>query len=306
MLSARAGEEARVEGISSGADDYLVKPFGARELRARVRAHIELARARREAAAADERAALILDSVTDAFMALDSDWRFTYMNAEAERINGVKRGELLGKSHWDVFPMAVGTIVDREFRRAVTEQVSVEFENFHEPYRKWFGVRAYPSRDGGLSVYFRDITERKLAENAAQARTEQLKKLAEIASRLHSASDVASLLGVITAEARILIGAKVAVTSVADGDGDRTSVNAVSTPSGTKVAGDTESVPSDAGLYAALKNRYRPLRLTRAQLAEDPEWSTISDYDAGLEAANGWIGAASLARMAGASRASVH
>ena len=67
MLSARAGEEARVEGIQSGADDYLVKPFSARELQARVSAHIELARARREAAAADERAAVVLESITDAF-----------------------------------------------------------------------------------------------------------------------------------------------------------------------------------------------------------------------------------------------
>ena len=170
MLSARAGEEARVEGIQSGADDYLVKPFGARELKARVSGHIELARARREAAAADERAALVLESITDAFLSLDSDWRLTYTNAAAERIIGFSRWELVGKNHWDVFPASVGTIVEVEFRRAMTEQVSVEFENFDHPYKKWFGVRAYPTREGGLSVFFRDITDRKLAENAAQAR----------------------------------------------------------------------------------------------------------------------------------------
>ena len=119
MLSARAGEEARVEGIQAGADDYLVKPFGARELKARVSGHIELARARREAAAADERAALVLESITDAFIALDSDWRLTYTNAAAERIIGFSRWELLGKSHWDVFPASVGTNVEAEFRRAM-------------------------------------------------------------------------------------------------------------------------------------------------------------------------------------------
>ena len=48
------------------------------------------------------------------------------------------------------------------------DQVSVEFENFYQPYKKWFGVRAYPTREGGLSVFFRDITDRKLAENAAR------------------------------------------------------------------------------------------------------------------------------------------
>ena len=60
LLSARAGEEARVEGLEAGADDYLIKPFSARELLARVSAAIELARVRREAAAAEERAASIL------------------------------------------------------------------------------------------------------------------------------------------------------------------------------------------------------------------------------------------------------
>ena len=139
MLSARAGEEARVDGIQSGADDYLVKPFSARELQARVSAHIELARARRAAAAADERAAVVLESITDAFFALDSEWRFTYMNAEAERINGVGRGELLGKNHWEFFAPALGTVVEREYRRAVAEQVAVEFENYYQPYEKWFG-----------------------------------------------------------------------------------------------------------------------------------------------------------------------
>src|SRR5262249_37815038 len=52
LLSARAGEESRVEGMAAGADDYLVKPFSAKELQARVAARLEIARMRREAEAA--------------------------------------------------------------------------------------------------------------------------------------------------------------------------------------------------------------------------------------------------------------
>ena len=52
MLSARAGEEATVEGLAAGADDYLVKPFSPRELLARVRANLELAELRQAAARA--------------------------------------------------------------------------------------------------------------------------------------------------------------------------------------------------------------------------------------------------------------
>ncbi len=165
LLSARAGEEARVEGLERGADDYLTKPFGARELMARIAAHLELSRVRKAAARRERElraeAEAILESITDGFLALDRDWRITYMNAEAERINGVSRAELIGRNHWEVFPASVGTSLEREFRRAMAEGVSVQFEHYYEPWGRWFENKAYPSRDGSLAVYFRDVTERK-------------------------------------------------------------------------------------------------------------------------------------------------
>ena len=170
MLSARAGEEARIEGLEAGADDYLIKPFSARELLARVSATIEVDQVRREVVAAKERVVNTLESITDAFITLDREWRFTYMNAEAERIGGMDRAEVLGRSHWDVYPKAVGTAVYDGFNRAVNEQVAVEFENYYEPWDKWFLVKAYPAPGGGLSVYYRDVTDRK---RAAQALREQ-------------------------------------------------------------------------------------------------------------------------------------
>ena len=149
LLSARAGEEAQVEGLEKGADDYLTKPFGARELLARVAAHLELARVRRAAARRErelrDEAESILESITDGFVALDRDWRITYMNAEAERINGRPREELLGREQWELFPATVGTRLEREFQRAVAERVNVQLE---------YSLRALGSlvRDEGLSV----------------------------------------------------------------------------------------------------------------------------------------------------------
>ena len=179
LLSARAGEEARVEGLDAGASDYLVKPFTARELLARVRAHIEMARVRKygaareaelraEAEAARDQALNILESITDAFVGFDREWRLNYVNGEAERLMGVSRHDLLGKSHWDLFPGAIGTVAEREYRRAVRDQVSVEFEYFHEPWNRWFAIRAFPTQDGGLSNYVRDITARKQIEATLQ------------------------------------------------------------------------------------------------------------------------------------------
>jgi PAS domain S-box-containing protein len=169
LLSARAGEEARVEGLQSGADDYLTKPFGARELLARVGAHLELARVRRQAGEerrrSDQQIRSILESITDAFFALDRSWRFTYVNQQAERLLGRRRDDLLGKLVWEEFAAAVGTDFDRQYHRALAENVTVTFEAFYPPHDRWYEVHAYPSPDG-LAVYFRDANERRRAREA--------------------------------------------------------------------------------------------------------------------------------------------
>ena len=104
-------------------------------------------------------AAHILDSITDAFFGLDSRWRFTYVNAQAERLLFRARADLLGKSIWDEFPEAVGSTFEREYRRAAGEQVAVTFDEFFPPLSSWFEVRVFPSSDG-LAVFFQDATER--------------------------------------------------------------------------------------------------------------------------------------------------
>ena len=158
LLSARAGEESRVEGLEAGADDYLVKPFSARELLARVGAHLEMARFRREAG---ERVTRIMESIPDGLVTHDEEWRYTFVNAPAERLLGRPRSELLGKCVWDEFPSVVGTEVERQLRRAAAEQVVCEFEGRHADWGRWFENRAFPMPEGGIAVYFRDITERR-------------------------------------------------------------------------------------------------------------------------------------------------
>ncbi len=172
ILSARAGEEARVEGLQAGADDYLTKPFSARELLARVGGTLALAKARREAMRREEElkaeTANVLENIAEGFFALDGEFRFTYVNAEAERLNGVRREDLLGRPIWEVFPAILGTRVETEYRRAMSERVPVRFENLYEPWSRWFEIDVYPTDTDGLAIYFRDITDRKRDMEALQ------------------------------------------------------------------------------------------------------------------------------------------
>ena len=130
----------------------------------------------------------ILESVTDAFFALDGKWRFTYVNSEAERVLQRTREELLGKNVWEEFPEAVGSTFYREYHKALREQTTVEFEEYYPPLEIWVDVRAYPSEDG-LSVYFRDATERRQAAERLlfQAQLLDQVKAAVIATDLEGA-----------------------------------------------------------------------------------------------------------------------
>ena len=105
----------------------------------------------------------ILESITDAFFALDREWRFTYVNRQAESLLGRGRGDLLGRSLWVEYPDTLGNVIERNYRRAMGEGVTVEFDEFYPPHDRWYENHLYPSPDG-LSVYFRDITDRKRAE----------------------------------------------------------------------------------------------------------------------------------------------
>ena len=111
----------------------------------------------------------IFESMTDAFIALDVQWRCTYLNAEAERLLHRRRGDLLGKVVWDEFPDAMEETFGQEYRRAVREGVEVTFEAYFEPLDAWFEVRAYPTLAGGLSVYFQNVNARWRAEQEREA-----------------------------------------------------------------------------------------------------------------------------------------
>ncbi len=116
----------------------------------------------------------VLESISDAFFALDRQWRFTYLNGAAEALLSRRREELLGNNIWDEFPQVVGPTFDRESRRAVAEGVTVQFEEFYPPLGAWFSVRAYPTPTG-LAVYFQNANERSLRDEECQRANERFR-----------------------------------------------------------------------------------------------------------------------------------
>lgn len=103
-----------------------------------------------------------LESISDSFLMLDRNWRITYLNAHAEAFFGRPRDAVLGTTLWTLFPEAVGSIFQEQYEQAMTGRQAVHFAGPYAPEQAWVEVDAYPSKHG-LSVYFRDVTDRRLA-----------------------------------------------------------------------------------------------------------------------------------------------
>jgi PAS domain S-box-containing protein len=134
----------------------------------------EKKRAERALREEEKRAATILESINEGFVVLDADWRFVYVNAAFERMNGVRREDILGQNYWEVYPATVGTSLEAAYRRVAADGVTAEFENYYPPWDRWFMVKAYPAPGGGLCVHLREVTEGKRAEAALREKDERL------------------------------------------------------------------------------------------------------------------------------------
>jgi diguanylate cyclase (GGDEF)-like protein/PAS domain S-box-containing protein len=137
----------------------------------------EMRKAEQQAARMAERLSATLESITDAFCTLDREWRFTFMNQEAERLFRRPRAELLGKVLWDEFAALKGQLGYCELQRAVRENRTVVFEEYYAPYQTLTEVRAYPS-DEGLTVYLRDVTEARKTEESLRISEERFRTIA--------------------------------------------------------------------------------------------------------------------------------
>src|SRR6185312_13357208 len=105
----------------------------------------------------------ILESIGDAFFRVENNWLVTYWNKEAEKMLSTPKNKIIGQYLWDVFADSIGSFSYIKYHESLETNQRVLFEDFYPALEKWFEISAYPS-DNGLSVYFKDITERKLSQ----------------------------------------------------------------------------------------------------------------------------------------------
>jgi PAS domain S-box-containing protein len=143
-------------------------------------------RAEQALQASEEQSRNILESITDAFFALDRDWRFTYLNQQAERLLEHAPGDLLGKVMWEEFPGLAGSEFESIYYRTVNEQSSASVISFYPDHNRWYELRTYPSPTG-ITAYFKDITDLKRIEQEREEllqREKNAREAAETANRV--------------------------------------------------------------------------------------------------------------------------
>ena len=142
------------------------------EVAERTWATAEAARAQADLRAERDLSQHVFDSMTEGMAIMDRDWTVLRMNAEGLRLGLRTGGQVIGRSHWDVWPEAVGSVIDRFYRKVMETRIAGAIEyrhSFSSELHTWFEIRAYPTPEGGLAVLYRDIDERRQTHERLQA-----------------------------------------------------------------------------------------------------------------------------------------
>jgi PAS domain S-box-containing protein len=131
----------------------------------------------------------VLASISDAFSALDRDWRYTYVNDKVAELAGRPKEKMIGRVIWEIFPEAVNTEFYHRCLRVMESGVPESGIFYHDPWKRWLDTRVYPTKTG-VVIFRADLTERMEQERLAQEREAKLKESQE---RLRLATEAADI-----------------------------------------------------------------------------------------------------------------
>lgn len=118
----------------------------------------------------------IFERVSDGFVSLDSNWRYTYVNKKAQQMLNRTAASLIGKNIWEEFPDFVVDKFRSTYFLAMESQQYQSLEEYYAPFDLWLENRIYPSPTG-LSIYFKDVTERKKADELLKRSNERFEMI---------------------------------------------------------------------------------------------------------------------------------
>jgi PAS domain S-box-containing protein len=189
MLVARDGSECPIDDSAAPIRDEQGASCGVVVVFRDISARREAERAGR---LAHEHVVSTLESIPDAFIRVDPDWRIDYVNRQFERRFGRQHGSQAGKILWEEWPELLGTRAEIRLRRAMSGREIQEFEDHYAPWNGWFAMRVCPTVNGDLAVFIQDITDRRQAEQALRASEERFRLAAEAVNGIIYDYDVAS------------------------------------------------------------------------------------------------------------------
>ncbi len=244
-----------------------------------------------------------LSNAADFIYTFDLEGRFTYVNRALLALWQKDAEEAVGRNFFDLgFPHDLAERLQRQIREVIDSKGRVSGET---PFTSASGTRHYeyifvpvlgPNGEvEAVAGSTRDITGRKEVEEATRRRAEQLQRLAEIATRINAARDLNSVIGVVTEDARNLIGARQAATSMVLSPQHPHPVNAISTASDRSYRPASPEIDAK-DLYEAVKEENRPVRLTQDELEHDPRWRALGKVALAIPIANGWLAAPLIGR----------
>ncbi|MEY2505241.1 MAG: hypothetical protein QOG27_1521, partial [Verrucomicrobiota bacterium] len=131
----------------------------------------------------------VLTSISDAFSALDRDWRYIYVNDKVAELAGWPKEKMIGRVIWEIFPEAIGSEFYDLAHMAMEKQVPAQGEFFHAPWGRWLETRIYPTKNG-IVIFRADVTEKREQEHLAHERETKLRESQE---RLRVATEAADI-----------------------------------------------------------------------------------------------------------------
>jgi PAS domain S-box-containing protein len=170
----RALAEARREAEGSRRQEAVAEAAAVEAEGETLRAENEAVRARDaldQVQAAHRRTHAVLESTSDGYVGVDADWRIRYLNRRGTELlsaQGLVAEAIIGRTVWEVWPDLLGTVLERQHRRVMTERVQTTFETWSPTSQRWYEMHDFPTPDGGIGIFFRDITERRRFEERLQ------------------------------------------------------------------------------------------------------------------------------------------